>query len=128
MNYLSAEEIKKINQIVVELSGGSAGVREVGMLDSIVVKPQASLYSQEMYPDIFLKAAVLYESIVNYHVFIDGNKRTGWACLARFLFINDYNIKVSDQEIEDYTIFVATKNPDFAEIAQWIKTHSKKTH
>ena len=126
MFYLSVEEITAINQVVIEESGGSIGLREPGLLDSIVQKPLSGFGDHESYPGIFLKAAVTYEAIVNYHVFIDGNKRTGFASMARFLAMNGYELEVTDKEIEDYTIVIATTKTDLADIAAWIKKHTKK--
>lgn len=126
MNYLNEEEIAAINEIVVEESGGSIGIREPGMLISIAHKPKTTFGDKEMYPDMFTKAAVIYESIVNYHVFVDGNKRTGFAAMARFLAINGYGISVTDKELEEYTIFIAVNNPDLDDVASWIKKHTKK--
>lgn len=126
MNYLGADEIAAINEVVIEESGGSLGIREPGLLDSIANKPLGGFGNHELYSGIFLKAAVLYEAVVNYHVFVDGNKRTGFASMARFLAINGYKLALTDQEIENYTITIATAKTDLADIAAWIKTHSKK--
>lgn len=126
MNYVSSDEIAAINEVVVAMSGGSIGIREPGLLASISKKPQAGFGGQELYPSVFLKAAVLYEAIVNYHVFVDGNKRTGFATMARFLAINGYELVVTDKEIEDYTVFIATNKPDLADVAEWIQQHSQK--
>lgn len=115
-----------INQVVVEVSGGSHGLREPGLLEAIAIKPQARFSGADLYPDLFLKAAVLYESLVNYHVFIDGNKRTGLAAVARFLYINGYTLVMTEQEMVDYTVAVATQKPDLADIALWIKSHTTK--
>lgn len=127
LRYLSADELVVINRTVIEVSGGSHDVRESGLLDSISIKPQTRFSGADLYPDVFLKAAVLYESLINYHVFIDGNKRTGFASLARFLFTNGYRLKVSEREIVDYTLHVATKKLDLADITTWIKSHTDKT-
>lgn len=126
MKYLDAEEIRAINEVVVEESGGSIGVREPGLLDSIAMKPKSSFGGAELYADVYTKSAVLYEAIVNYHVFIDGNKRTGFAAMARFLAVNGYEIVVTNRELEDYTVFIATNNTDLADVSAWIKKHSKK--
>jgi len=125
MNYLAEEEIQAINQVVIDETGGSIGVREPGLLSSIAQKPATAFGGEDLYPDVFLKAAVLYEAIVNYHVFIDGNKRTGFAAMARFLAINSYHIKVTDKDIENFTISIALKKQDLADIAKWIKKHSR---
>jgi death-on-curing protein len=124
MNYLVEEEIQAINQVVIEETGGSIGVHEPGLLASITQKPATSFGGEDMYPDLFLKAAVLYEALVNYHVFIDGNKRTGFAAMARFLAINSYGITATDKEIEKFTIDIALKRQDLADIAEWVKRHS----
>lgn len=124
--YLSNEEIQSINEVVVALSGGSAGLRDAGLLESIAMKPQTSFGGIDMYPDIHLKAAVLFEALVNYHVFIDGNKRTAFAAMGRFLAINHYELLVSNKEIVDVAVKVATKKLDLAEIATWIKQHSNE--
>ncbi len=126
MTYLAEEEIEAINQVVIEETGGSIGVREPGLLASIAQKPAAAFSGDDLYPDLFLKAAVLYEAILNYHVFVDGNKRTGFAAMARFMSVNSYDIAATDKEIETFTISIALKKQDLADIAEWIKRHAKK--
>ena len=124
--YLVADELVVVNQVVVKHTGGAHGLREPGLLESIVIKPQARLSGADLYPDLFLKAAVLYEALVNYHVFIDGNKRTGFAAMARFLYINGYTLKLTEAEIVNYTLSVATLKPSLADIAVWIKTKAER--
>jgi death on curing protein len=126
IHYLTADELLLINQIVIETSGGKHALREPGLLESIAIKPQTRFSRSDIYPDLFLKAAVLYESLVNYHVFLDGNKRTGFAALARFLYINGYELNVTDAEIVRYTLTVAIDKPELADITTWIKSHSEK--
>jgi len=126
MNYISADDIVTIHDSIVKEIGGSLGIREPGLLLSIAEKPKACFGSQDLYPDIFIKTAVIYESICNYHVFIDGNKRTAALVMYRFLTINGYNLVATNKELEDYTVLIATTNPDLANIAIWIKKHSKR--
>jgi death on curing protein len=125
VRYLTPPDLVKINQVVVEESGGSSGVRERGLLESITLKPQATFGGEDLYPDIFLKAAALFEAIVNYHVFIDGNKRSGVAALAMFLHLNDFRLTASDAAIESFVLKVAQHNPDLADAAIWIREHAK---
>ncbi|MBW3569246.1 type II toxin-antitoxin system death-on-curing family toxin [Candidatus Parcubacteria bacterium] len=126
MNYVSADDIVSIHDDIVENIGGSLGIREPGMLASIAEKPKTSFGAEELYPDIFTKAASLYEGLCNYHVFIDGNKRTAALVMYRFLNINGYDLTASNKQLEEYTLFIATNNPDIVEVAIWIKKHSKK--
>ncbi len=124
--YLTTDELIAINRVVVELSGGSIGLRESNLLESAAFKPQTSFGGEDLYPDLFLKAAVLFEALVNYHVFVDGNKRTGIASLARFMHLNGFGLTLSQNEIVEYAVGVAVDKPDLADIAIWIKGYSKK--
>jgi death on curing protein len=126
MNHITANDIVFIHDTIVNEIGGSLGIREPGMLVSITEKPKTEFSGQELYPDVFLKASVLYEGLCNYHVFIDGNKRTAAIVMYRFLKINGYDLTATNKELEKYTLFVATTNPDLADIATWIKKHAKK--
>lgn len=126
MNYISANDIVLIHDAIVQEIGGSFGVREPGLLASIAEKPKTSFSGNDLYPDVFTKAAALYEALCNYHVFIDGNKRAAAIVMYRFLAINGYELTAANKELERYTLLIATANPDLAEIAIWIKKHSKK--
>ncbi len=119
--YLSADEIVAINRIVTQLSGGTHGLRDAGLLESIVLKPQTTFSGSELYQELHLKAAVLFEALVNYHVFVDGNKRTGFVAMAAFLDRNGKQLSVTDKEIVEISVNVATKKIGLAEVAVWIK-------
>jgi death-on-curing protein len=126
MKYLTSSELVAINKTVVQLSGGSHGVREKNLLESIAVRPQSKFNGEELYPDIFTKAAVVFESLINFHVFVDGNKRTALASLARFLHVNGYTLFYDQKEMVEFTLQIANTNPDIEDVAKWIKKHSKK--
>jgi len=126
MLYISADDIVTIHDAVINEIGGSFGIREPGLLMSIAEKPKANFNGQELYPDIFVKAAALYEGLCNYHVFVDGNKRTSAIAMYRFLYINGYELTATNNELVKYTLHIATKKPDILEIAIWIKKHSRK--
>lgn len=126
MRYLTADDIVYIHDKIVEEIGGSLGIREFGLLESIVNKPNSGFGGQDLYPTVFDKAATLYEALCNYHVFIDGNKRTAALVAYRFLSINGHELTASNKQLQDYTLYIATHNPDLADVAAWIKKHSKK--
>lgn len=127
MKYLSANDIVYLHGQIVNEIGGSLGVREPGMLVSITEKPKTSFAGEDLYPDVLTKAAALYEALCNYHVFIDGNKRTAALAMYRFLSINGYELTATNKELEKYTLHIATTNPDLTEVAAWLQTHTKKT-
>ncbi len=126
MLYISADDIVTIHDAVINEIGGSFGIREPGLLMSIAEKPKANFNGQELYPDIFIKAAALYEGLCNYHVFIDGNKRTSAIAMYRFLYINGYELTATNKELVQYTLQITTTKPDIVDIAKWIKKHSRK--
>ena len=88
MNYLYPKQIVYLHQRIVAVSGGSGGVRSQHLLESAVYRPQASFGGQDLYPDVFIKAAVLGHSLISNHPFIDGNKRTSLASALVFLRLN----------------------------------------
>lgn len=125
MASLNADDLIAIHHVVIEETGGSFGLRDPGMLEAIAAKPDASFGGQELYADLASKAAALYEAVVNYHVFVDGNKRTGVAALGLYLHKNSHDLVATNVELERFTLHVATTHPDLAEVAGWVQQHSR---
>ncbi len=121
-----AEEILVIHSEIIDKTGGLHGTRDAGLLMSIAEKPKSKFGGKELYKGIFKKAAVYLESLAQYHVFIDGNKRTGAASAARFLFVNGYELIAINKELEDFVLKVVIEKLDLDIIAAWLKKHSKK--
>ena len=126
MQYLSAKDILVIHVRIVDTTSGNQGIRDVGLLASLALKPQTTLFGKETYQRVFLKAAVYLESIATYHVFTDGNKRTAIAAAARFLDINGYTLTASNKEVEHFVVDVVIKRHPLEKIAQWFKKYSKR--
>lgn len=127
MKYISGQEILAIHFEIINQTDGSHGVRDVGLLQSVAERPKTGFDGQELYKDVFEKAAAYTESLVKHHVFVDGNKRTGAVIAARFLFINGYELTASNKELENFILKIATENHDITTIATWFKKHSKKS-
>ncbi len=126
MRYISANDIVFIHDAIIQETGGALGVREPGLLQSIAEKPKVRFGAHDLYPDIYVKAASLYESICNYHVFIDGNKRTAVIAMYRFLYVNGCLLLADNHAVEEYTLYIVNNKPDITEITKWIKKHSRK--
>ncbi len=124
MNYLYPKQIVYLHQRIVAVSGGSGGVRSQHLLESAVYRPQASFGGQDLYPDIFLKAAVLGHSIVLNHAFIDGNKRVGFEAMRLMLRINGHDVRAGVNEKFNFVMAIANKEIDEHRIAEWLKKHS----
>ena len=126
MQYLSAEEILVLHALIIDETGGSHGVRDTHLLASVAHKPLARFGGKELYKNIFHKAAVLLEAITNYHVFLDGNKRTAFIAASRFLHMNGYNLIPDKKDAENKVLAVAKKRLGIEKLAEWLKASSRK--
>ena len=125
MRYLTSEQLLFIHSRLIAETGGSHGVRDLARLESAVARPQAVFDKKELYPDLFLKAAALLDSLVNNHPFIDGNKRTGIAAAALFLQANGRRLTASTSELEEFTTEAVTSHPDLIILADWLRRWSQ---
>ena len=126
MRYLTGEEILIIHSEIIDKTGGSHGIRDTGLLLSIIERPKTAFDGEELYKGIFIKAAVYLESLARYHIFIDGNKRIGLAASGRFLFLNGFELTATNEEAENFVLGVVVKKLDLETIAAWFKKYSKK--
>ena len=124
MKGLNAEQILFIHYRLIEETGGSHGVRDTGLLQAAVHCAFAAFGGKDLYPDAFHKAAALMHSIVKNHPFIDGNKRTAITSAVILLQSNGYVLKISDKEIERFTLRAAEGKVNVESMAAWFR---KKT-
>jgi death-on-curing protein len=125
IHYLNAEQILFIHARLVQETGGENGIRDLGMLRSAVARPQATFDQADLYPEIFAKAAALFQSLVNNHPFVDGNKRTGITSTVLFLQINGYSFQTSQDEMVSFTLSVAQGAETIESISAWLSMYSK---
>jgi death-on-curing protein len=74
--------------IETNCKGEVIGVKDPNLLDRAINNPLATMFGKPLYEDIFEKAVALFESIAKNHTFHNANKRTAFACMTYFLFIN----------------------------------------
>lgn len=107
---------------LIKRFGGLRGVRDKGLLQSALARPQTGYYST-----LSLQAAALLQSLTQNHCFIDGNKRVAFAATAIFLRINSYRLTVSPDNGEAFLIEeVIKKKADLDKITSWLEKHIKK--
>lgn len=98
--------------------GSRADVRDVGLLQAAVARPQATAFGEEAYPMLDEKAAALLQSIVAGHPLVDGNKRLGWIAIRLFYRLNDADVRPTPDEAFDLVVSVASGDRrDVTEIA-----------
>ena len=125
MNILSKEQILKIHASLIEATGGSAGIRDEGMLELALNNPFQLFEGKELYPSIQAKAARLCFGLVKNHAMIDGNKRLGTHVMLVFLALNGYELSYSQKELSDVILALASGGIGEKEIFQWIIKHQK---
>ena len=124
LHCLTSQNVIQIHFQVVEETGGSQGIRDVGLLDSAVERPKATFGGEDLYPTLELKAAALVHSLLLNHQFVDGNKRTAVVSMIEFLQLNGKAIKAEQKEVVDFALWVENKKPSLEEISLWIKKHT----
>jgi death-on-curing protein len=121
MRYLTPEEVLEIHRRLIEQSGGSEGIRDLGGLESAVAQPQVTFGGTELYPTIAEKAVALCFSLIKNHPFVDGNKRIGHAAMEIFLVLNGYEIDASVDDQEQMSLKVASGECGREELTAWLR-------
>ena len=117
------QEIKDLHKTLIELFGGSIGIRDLESLKSAISRPFQTFENKDLYPGTIQKAAALIESIVSNHPFIDGNKRTGYVTMRIFLISNGFDIKASQDEKYQFVIAIASGKLKLDKINEWLEEH-----
>ena len=124
IRYITLEEVVAIHESMVDLYGGSHGLRDLGLLQSALARPQASFAGEDLYPSLMEKAAALFHSLLFNHVFVDGNKRTALTSTARFLYINGRELCASEDELVTFPLRVENNHFSIEKISTWLDEHT----
>jgi death-on-curing protein len=125
VNYLTPEQILFLQSQLIAETGGHAGWRVLGLLESAAARPRATFGGEDLYPDLFAKAAALMDSLIRNHPFVDGNERVGIAAAGLFLRRDGRRLTASNAELERFTLRVTEAHVAVAEIAAWLEAHSE---
>jgi len=120
MRYLTYDEILFIN---ATLLGNNSALRDKGLLDSAVNRPQQSAFGEDAYPTITLKAAALVHLLVQNHAFVDGNKRTATLALVIFLRYNGKMEKWTQKALLEFVIEIAQGKHNVDAISTWLEAN-----
>lgn len=102
---------------------GVGPVRDLGLLESAVLRPATSLWGRDAYPSLDAKAAALLDSIVRNHALVDGNKRLGWLATVVFYGLNGVTLDAPDDDAYDLVVAIASGlNADLTAIAAALAT------
>ena len=124
MRYLSLSEVLKIHRRVIESSGGTSGIRDLGAIESALAQPRATFGGQDLYPGTTEKAGSLCFSLIANHGFLDGNKRIGHAAMEVFLYLNGHELDASTDEQEEIIFGVAAGKINRSKLTEWIRRNT----
>lgn len=115
-DYLTLADILAIHDDQIRRFGGTFGVRDFGLIEAAIFRPQSGYYD-----DILGEAAALWESLSQNHPFIDGNKRVAFAAMDVFLRINGWTVTATPNEIYEHMMFLYESGQfNFAELNVWL--------
>ena len=122
VQFLSLDEVLEIHRRVIETFGGADGVRDLGLVESALYRPQSGYYE-----DLVAMAAALFESLLMNHPFVDGNKRVAFFATDVFLRLNGWKFDVDAQKAHTLlTGLLETGTADFDHLAGWIRESVKQ--
>jgi len=123
--WLSRSECLLLHDMMLEQYGGCSGIRDEGLLDSALARPQQLHHYGT--PSMAEMAAACTAGIVKNHPFLDGNKRAGFIVAVTFLQINGWRLEATEVDATIRTLALAAGEMTEAQYAAWLEANSKKS-
>ena len=115
--FLSVNEAIEIHQRLIDRFGGSPGIRDRGMLESALYRPQTGYYE-----DLPALTAALFQSLLMNHAFVDGNKRAAFFMTDTFLRLNGWSLSVNPASAHSFIVgMLEAGDCSYDNILDWIK-------
>jgi death-on-curing protein len=121
--WLNADVLRAIHHEQLAEHGGATGVRDEGLFESAVMRPQ-NLAAYE-HPDVFELAAAYAVGLAKNHPFIDGNKRTAYVAMELFLWLNGLELLATDADCVITMLGVAAGDVKEAALADWLRQQTE---
>ena len=121
IRYLSLVEILELHRRIVDATGGAAGLRDLGALQSALAQPRSTYGGTELYSTLEEQAAALGYSLVLNHPFVDGNKRVGHGAMAVFLALNGHELESPIAEAERVMLDLAAGQLTRSQLVEWLR-------
>jgi len=123
MRYLTLGEVVELHRLVLTVTAGAPGIRDLGALESAVVQPRASFGGTDLHRSLIEKTAALGFALAQGHPFVDGNKRVAHAAMATFLLLDGGEIRATIDEQERLMLNLASGRLSRAELTAWLRQH-----
>ncbi|MBQ4092073.1 MAG: type II toxin-antitoxin system death-on-curing family toxin [Firmicutes bacterium] len=119
----SKEKVLLLHQLIAEETGGSIGVRDIGLLESALENVFSSYDGIEFYPTKEEKGARLGYTLISNHAFVDGNKRIGMYVMLTFLEVNGIEMTCTNEDVVEAGLGVASGKMGYEELLEWVREH-----
>ncbi len=117
IQFLSVDEAIAIHERLIERFGGTSGIRDKGLLESALFRPQTGYYD-----DIAELAAALFESLMLNHAFVDGNKRVAFFVTDTFLRLNGWKLLVETESAHAFIVGTLERGEcSYDKLLPWIR-------
>lgn len=123
--FLELEQAIELHQSQLDLHGGSAGLRDEGLLRSALSQPEASFGGKWLYANLYEMASAYLFSLVSNHPFVDGNKRVGAVAAVVFLRMNGIVMESDQDAYADLVLAVAAGKAARDDVVTFLRTHSR---
>ena len=123
--FLDIDHAVRLHRSLIDVYGGTEGIRDVGLLQSAIAVPQSSFGGNYLHADLFEMAAAYLYHLVQNHPFLDGNKRTGAAAAIVFLEMNAIEIDNDEEGLVEITLAASTGKASKPEIAEFFRSHAR---
>lgn len=125
MKKLRKEQILVLHSQLIELTGGSAGVRDYNLLESAIETPFQVFAGEELYPTIQAKGTRLGYGLIKNHCMVDGNKRIGAHAMLVFFELNGIKLKYTQKELYEMILAVADGSLTYEDMLEWVLEHQE---
>jgi death-on-curing protein len=123
--WIEERDALALHDRLLALDGGAVGLRDEGLLQPALARPQ-QLHAYGARPSIVELAVAYVAGIVRNHPFVDGNKRTGFVIGVLFLELNGYRFTASEEDATQAVMSLAAGTLDEAAFAAWLRANAKR--
>ena len=123
MKVISLSDVIVFHKKIVQSTGGSDGIRDLGLIESAITRAFATFDGQDLYKVAEDKISAITLGLIKNHGFVDGNKRIGVAVMLLLLNLNNISISYSQKELVKLGLEIADGTVEIEEIKKWIINH-----
>ncbi|WP_298198160.1 type II toxin-antitoxin system death-on-curing family toxin [Desulfosporosinus sp.] len=123
IKFLRIENVLMFHGKIIKETGGSAGIRDRGLIESALNRGFMTYDGKDLYPSIIEKISVIAYSLISNHGFFDGNKRIGVAVMLIMLKMNNVKVCYTQKELIELGLKTAEGFMREKDILTWIKVH-----